>query len=310
MNRRGFLRTLLAAPLAAPVIAAQAGYARGRWVRGAAGVVGEIPSEQVATLGIDTSAARKAIDELATHSRRIQHMTDLLPRDYTWRSDECRCPQCKPDWSFHPMQAITDAPSIVPEAGGCAPPIRVTSRRTIIAFTGLAGSGKSTAAAHLVVAHRFTRLRFAGPIKDMMAALGLSKREIDGDLKEQPCDLLGGRTPRYAMQTIGTEWGRDLIAPDLWIRAFHAAVNKLPHGKPVVVDDCRFPNEADAIRSLGGALVRLMRAGAGTTSQHQSEGQELGEAIRISNNGTLADLAMDLDHLLTSQVRVGEVRPA
>lgn len=169
-----------------------------------------------------------------------------------------------------------------------APPLAPAAPRTLIAFTGLAGSGKSTAAQHLVKNNGFQRLRFAGPLKDMMRALGLTEAEIEGDRKEVPCELLGGKTPRYAMQTIGTEWGRDLIASDLWIRAFRAALAKVPEGVPVVVDDCRFPNEADAVVAAGGVLLRVVRPGAGAgAAGHSSEGQQLSAAGEIQNDVSL-----------------------
>lgn len=154
---------------------------------------------------------------------------------------------------------------------------RISPSRLVIAFTGLAGSGKSTAAMHLVERHGFVRVRFAGPLKAMMAALGLSEFEIEGDRKEVPCDLLCGRTPRYAMQTIGTEWGREIIGNDLWTRAWRAAVDKLPAGVPVVVDDCRFPNEAAAVLDFRlGTLASIVRPGAGAgAAGHSSEGQPL-----------------------------------
>lgn len=180
---------------------------------------------------------------------------------------------------------VVESPRLVPDAP-----------RTLIAFTGLAGSGKSTAAQHLVKTHGFTRLRFAGPLKDMMRALGLTEAEIEGDRKETPCELLGGKTPRYAMQTIGTEWGRDLIASDLWIRAFNAALAKVPEGVPVVVDDCRFPNEADAIVAAGGVLVRVVRPGAGAgAAGHSSEGQQLPAVETIDNTGPVAMLLANVD---------------
>lgn len=164
-----------------------------------------------------------------------------------------------------------------PNCGAVARP------RTIVAFTGLAGAGKSTAAMHLVKRRGWQRVRFAGPLKDMMAALGLTPAEIDGSAKEMPCDLLGGKTPRWAMQTIGTEWGRNLIADDLWIRAWQAAIARVPAGVPVVVDDCRFPNEAAAIVAAGGIIVRIERPGAGTASVHESEQHAL-PAARILHN--------------------------
>lgn len=193
-----------------------------------------------------------------------------------------------------------ESPSIVPDRctncdgyncdDGCAYPGADTpsKRRTIIAFTGLAGSGKSTAAAHLVRHYGFHRVRFAGPLKNMMAALGCTEREIDGDRKEQPCALLGGKTPRYAMQTLGTEWGRDLITQDLWIRAWQKAVDELSPGTPVVVDDCRFPNEAEAVRAAGGVIVRIERPGAGTASVHASEQQQIDVTMTIRNAGDSA----------------------
>lgn len=171
--------------------------------------------------------------------------------------------------------------------------------RTIVAFTGLAGSGKSTAAAHLVRRHGYQRVRFAGPLKAMMMALGCTPAEIDGARKEMPCELLGGKTPRHAMQTLGTEWGRDLIASDLWIRAWQAAVAKVPAGVPIVVDDCRFPNEGEAVRAAGGVIVRIDRPGAGTASVHASEQHVLPAVETLRNIADERYLLDQVDILVT-----------
>lgn len=163
--------------------------------------------------------------------------------------------------------------------------------RLIIGLTGLAGSGKSTAAMHLVERHGFQRVRFAGPLKAMLAALGCTPAEIDGDRKEMPCELLGGKTPRWAMQTLGTEWGRNLIASDLWIRAWQHAVAQVPAGVPIVVDDCRFANEAAAIQAAGGSIIRIVRPGAGAgAAGHSSEGQALPYAMEIANDMAIGQL--------------------
>jgi hypothetical protein len=176
-----------------------------------------------------------------------------------------------------------------------SPSLAPAAPRTVIAFTGLAGAGKTTAATHLIDRHGFRRVRFAGPLKAMMAALGLTAAEIDGDRKEFPCELLGGKTPRWAMQTIGTEWGRDLIAQDLWIRAWQHAVSQLPAGVNVVVDDCRFPNEADAVRAAGGWMVRIERPGAGTASAHQSEQHALSADCTLENDASMKALCDQVD---------------
>lgn len=171
---------------------------------------------------------------------------------------------------------------------------------TLVAFSGKAGSGKSTAASYLVEHHDFTRVRFAGPLKAMLAAVGLSDDEIEGDMKEKPCALLCGKTPRFAMQKLGTEYGRQVIGADLWVRLWkHAVEPHLVAGKPVVVDDCRFPNEGYAIRALGGKLIRITRPGAGQgAAGHVSEGFDILPDDIIENNATPADLFARLDRAL------------
>lgn len=165
----------------------------------------------------------------------------------------------------------------------------------IIGVMGPIGAGKSTVADCLVQTHGFARVKFAGALKAMMRALGLTDREIEGDLKEAPCPALGGRTPRYAMQTLGTEWGRNLIEPDLWVRTAMAEIGRLRRAGrlAVVVDDCRFQNEAAAIRAAGGLIWRVVRdEGAETAAPHASEREwSLVEPdLTLCNRGTRDEL--------------------
>jgi hypothetical protein len=89
----------------------------------------------------------------------------------------------------------------------------------------------------------------------MLRSLGLNNSELYGHLKEKPSPLLGGKTPRHAMQTLGTEWGRNLISADLWTNAWLVPVQEhLANGRCVVVDDVRFKNEMQIIHGLGGEL--------------------------------------------------------
>jgi hypothetical protein len=188
-------------------------------------------------------------------------------------------------WGGHELAANDNRPS--PCASHGQPD---DSLPLVVALSGAAGSGKSTAAQYLVDMHGYTRVRFAGPLKAAMAALGLSARHIEGDLKEVPCDLLCGKTPRYAMQTIGTEWGRNIIGPTFWTGLWRAAAGAIiESGGRVVVDDCRFPNEAAAVRAMGGDIYRLAGRG-GIAGSHESERMDFLADVHIDNAGTQAEL--------------------
>lgn len=161
----------------------------------------------------------------------------------------------------------------------------------LVALTGAAGSGKSTATRFLVERHGYTLVKFAGPLKAMCRAVGLSEEQIEGDLKEEPCEMLCGKTPRYLMQAMGTELGRNLIGENLWVNLWRSrALDIMAHSfGRVVVDDCRFPNEAEAVRQLGGMIIKLEGRG-GIAGQHASEagcGQH--DAV-VTNDGGMVDL--------------------
>lgn len=144
----------------------------------------------------------------------------------------------------------------------CSSACRVTYAATpwrrrmpqLVAFTGRAGSGKTTAAKALQE-RGYTIHSFAAPIKAAMAALGVPPEALTPEGKGQPLDLLCGRTPRDAMQTLGTEWGRQMVGDDLWVRSWKAT---LPEG-PVVIDDLRFLNEAAFLRSQGATIIKVHR---------------------------------------------------
>lgn len=158
----------------------------------------------------------------------------------------------------------------------------------VVVFTGQAGSGKPTATKFLVEKHGYTLVKFAGPLKDMMRAIGFNDRELEGDLKKGPCSLLSGHTPRWAMQSLGTEWGRVYIADDFWIGLWRRRVEKVfAEAGRVVVDDCRFPNEAEAIRRLGGDIYRLTGRG-GIAGGHESERGCGDEDLVIANDNSPA----------------------
>lgn len=169
----------------------------------------------------------------------------------------------------------------------------------VIAICGLAGAGKSTIADHLVERHRYTRVKFAGPLKDMLRSLGLDDDELEGDLKERPCGLLCGMTPRHAMVTLGTEWGRNLIGPDLWVSVWHERVASiLSSGGRVVVDDLRFPNEHARAVQIGASVLRVSRPRESSArAPHESEAYANTMQVdhEVVNGGGVSDLLAAVD---------------
>jgi len=171
----------------------------------------------------------------------------------------------------------------------------------IIVLTGRARSGKSTVSQYLRDTHGYTCVKFAQVLKDMLLTLGLTAEHIEGPLKEMPCGLLGGKTPRFAMQTLGTEWGRDIISPDLWVNSWRASVQRLlDGGRNVVTDDCRFDNELDAALSLGAVVVRVVRPDPLQQIQgtHPSEFVPEYFDAQVNNTGAVQDLHDQIEQLI------------
>ena len=134
-------------------------------------------------------------------------------------------------------------------------------------------------------------LRYRGVRDDVI------ERMVEGDLKETPTDHLNGRSPRHAMITLGTEWGRDLIHPDLWVdtETAHLLGFHSPRDR-VLFDDVRFPNEVAAIRRLGGLIWRVERPGL-TALAHESERLDVIPDAVISNDKGVAELREQVDVL-------------
>lgn len=164
----------------------------------------------------------------------------------------------------------------------------------IVGFSGYKGVGKGAAATALVT-KGYSLIKMADPMKDMLRVIGLSEDEIEGDLKTVPCSKLGGKTPRFAMQTLGTEWGRDTIHNSIWTKAWTSrAMHEIDNGRSVVVDDVRFPNEVIAIKKVGGYVINIQggdRRKEGADC-HISEmlSADLFMDFQIVNDGNLEDL--------------------
>lgn len=175
----------------------------------------------------------------------------------------------------------------------------------IIGITGKAGSGKDTAARYLREYRptQFRSIAFADPIRDAMRVIFGWDHSYFEHPKKNEVDERFGISPRKAMQTLGTEWGRNFINTDLWlILAGARAEPLLGAGFNVMVTDVRFENEAQWIRKNGGVVWHIDRKVEDATGGNAGHSSESGVKfvkgdVRINNNETLGYMYDVLDGL-------------
>ncbi|WPG35161.1 hypothetical protein [Variovorax sp. EBFNA2] len=183
-------------------------------------------------------------------------------------------------------------------------------KKHIIALTGYAGVGKDTIADLLVAHLGFRKVAFADALRaevadgfgveilhlahpstknhpisalalrraprELLAAIALSGIEIPRNGSGQPADewLDQPRAPRQILQWWGTEYRRATHS-HYWARLLlKRLANYIRDGeKRFVITDCRFRNEADTVRFLGGHIWKVTRPGINSTTT--SEGSHV-----------------------------------
>lgn len=196
--------------------------------------------------------------------------------------------------------------------------------------------------------------RFADPLKDNLCRiLGCTREQLeDREFKETPlpeewwCYKIGGHlfprghykseedhkmaeerylwkpTPREFLQLMGTEGGRMLLHPNVWVNALfsdykeqytvgHTLVDpKIFEGEDYeedwsmsfpnwIITDVRFPNELEACTKRGAFIIRLERE-TGNNDQHESETALNDHNFEnvIENNGTIKELVEKVKNIL------------
>lgn len=198
----------------------------------------------------------------------------------------------------------------------------------LIGVVGFIGSGKGTVADILVNKKDFTKISFADSVKDATAAIfGWPRGLLEGDTDESRefrekkdewwSEKTGKHiTPRNMLQLIGTEAGRDVIHPDLWVLSVE---RKIGMYKNVVIPDVRFPNEMKFIQNMGGFVIRVRRGAdpewyntamkanlEGNTDLmkdypiHYSEWAWIGHPTeyQLDNVGAISMLESDIEHMI------------
>lgn len=130
----------------------------------------------------------------------------------------------------------------------------------LIGLSGAAGAGKDTAADHLADRHGFVKMSLAAPLYQMLEAMtGIpAARLSDRSVKERPVDWLGV-SPRRLLQTLGTEWARNTVGDDVWIKHLFRRIDEAGNAPGFVITDVRFENEAQAVKDRGGHIIEVVR---------------------------------------------------
>ena len=185
----------------------------------------------------------------------------------------------------------------------------------IVAICGFQGSGKDTLANILIEKYGYTKLSFAGTVKDVASVVfSWDRKLLEGDTKESRdwreqidewwSDKLGipNLTPRYILQQFGTDLFRNNFHKDIWVTCVE---RKLLNYDRVVITDCRFPNEIQIMKNYGATILHIYRGqlpewfykvkiGEENPPKelHASETSWIKESFdyTIENNGTIKDL--------------------
>lgn len=203
---------------------------------------------------------------------------------------------------------------------GCIPCARTPHA---IGLSGFARSGKTAAASYLERYYGYARRHIAEPLRAMIEVFlrengvdeRLIPRYLTGDLKEAVIPEIGC-SARHLQITIGTEWGRYCVHPDIWVQMW---ARKAKERRLVQNDSVRFPNEERSIRDdLNGFTILIERPGTEPIAYkwgiagkllyrwfglmwgvHDSERTDrLNPDYRIQNNGSLDDLYNEIDVIM------------
>jgi hypothetical protein len=204
-----------------------------------------------------------------------------------------------------------------------------------IGLTGLASVGKDTVADLLVTHWEFRKLAFADALRgEVASAFGIDLRLLsDPATKNAPhaalalrmsdgpafCDAVIAalamrgdapktpaewhafhcqpRSPRQIMQWWGTEYRRRQ-SPRYWTLQLAARVNayRRDGGTRFVITDCRFDNEVDTLRALGGTIWQVTRPGVDSTTTPEGQHVSATDGTSFKPDAVIAN-AHDIRHL-------------
>jgi len=141
-----------------------------------------------------------------------------------------------------------------------------------ITFAGKTRSGKTTSANYLLRTYGFIKISFTGKLIEFA-------HEFFPERFEK------GEKPQELIQALREKLRE--IDSDVWVKYVTRKIETLPKDADIVIDDLHFPNEYEAVKSLGFLVVRL---------DPNEDG--LPYDVLLENDGKVEDLYHKLDALI------------
>ena len=292
-----------------------------------------------AFLGLEDVKDEEELDPYWKISRRMlyQGLLEAFEVQWTRYIPKLKIPSGFSSWLNYAEYLANVSHKSIPSLPSTLAPPSTSQDTTNVALglTGEMGHGKSTVALYLCQRYGYGEYSFANPLKEGVKQLfSFSDEQVYGEEKNQN-DERWGVSPRYILQQIGTELFRNHLqiylpqiseSPDgLWIRNFLRWFELHPCGR-VVISDCRFIDECDALHRMGMKIYRVVRPmeqrldlrkatersprgdNPPDPSAHASEKLQKRLPVdgELSNEGTLEQLYCNVDSLL---LRLNERTP-
>jgi hypothetical protein len=188
----------------------------------------------------------------------------------------------------------------------------------VVGITGKIGSGKTTVSNYIKQYYNMNEYSFAEPLKKIGECFKFQNKELYGTQEEKLAPSVNwGISGRVFLQRMGTEIGREIlpkIIPEMdmgdsgsiWIRLFDIHADEVSKSdKPgLVISDIRFLNEASAIKSRGGIVIRIIRddekeSGGHTTHASEMEMDQIKPDFIIHNSGNLDNLYNTVNNIMS-----------
>jgi hypothetical protein len=189
----------------------------------------------------------------------------------------------------------------------------------LLAFSGLKGSGKDTAAAVLIDEYGFEKVCFADALRESLLILDpwiptnteyglLPLSEL---IAEVGWDWAKREVPevRRLMQIFGTEVGRGLMGDDVWVEVLYSRFPNIGRdGHNYVITDCRFENEINFVHHRGGDVCWIERPGL-ISDGHASENSALKDKADfiLHNDDTIEEFQEDIRFMMVIR-EVNEIK--